>query len=169
MQAGSKKVCFRGKTGSVRRRLKTTLLTQLRHLIRTPALGVRLFNLEFEEPGAAIKSKAKAALSTIAMPLVVPHKVVQSSKGGQFPQRPATFLNRDNFGGYYMSKLLSVAMLAGASTKQCCELDCNSRSVFASGRDICLSYQQCRPRTINMGDDDPRLRWNWVHGLSSEI
>ena len=24
----------------------------------------------------------------------------------------------------------------------------------------------CRPRTLNMGDDDPRLRWRWLHGLS---
>ena len=23
--------------------------------------------------------------------------------------------------------------------------------------------------TLNMGDDDPRLRWHWLHGLSSEV
>jgi hypothetical protein len=25
-----------------------------------------------------------------------------------------------------------------------------------------------RPRTLDMGDDDPRLRWHWLHGLSAE-
>jgi hypothetical protein len=27
----------------------------------------------------------------------------------------------------------------------------------------------CRSRTLHMGDDDPRLRWRWFYGLSSEV
>jgi len=30
-------------------------------------------------------------------------------------------------------------------------------------------HNRRRPRTLHMGDDDSRLRWRWLHGVSPEV
>ena len=43
-------------------------------------------------------------------------------------------------------------------------LECRHRRPARGARNC-----QCRPRTLNMGDDASLLRWDWLHGLSSEV